>query len=95
MRHDPIASGRCRTRIAFLGTTLAGRYRLVRELGRGGMGAVYEARIQRRQAYAIKVVLDKANQSPDALRRFVREARSSTEIVSPHVVAVVEAESTS
>src|SRR5262249_471986 len=65
-----------------LGTTLAGRYRLVRELGRGGMGAVYEAQDQSGKRFAIKVVLDKANQSPDALRRFVREARASTEIVS-------------
>lgn len=80
------------TQDRLIGSVLAGKYRLVRELGRGGMGAVYEAVDAAGKRYAIKVVLDEATKSPDALRRFVREARASTEIVSPNVVAVVDAD---
>ncbi len=75
-----------------LGTTLLGRYKLEKQLGRGGMGAVYEAAGLDGKRYAVKVVLDEANQSPEALRRFVREAKDSGDIVDPHVVSVIEAD---
>jgi len=76
-----------------LGTSLAGRYRLERLLGRGGMGAVYEAVNHLGKHFAVKVILAEAGMaSPEAKKRFVREARAASEIASEHVVGVVDAD---
>ncbi|HKV09241.1 MAG TPA: protein kinase [Thermoanaerobaculia bacterium] len=68
---------------------LAGRYRLDRRLGRGGMGAVYEAMdIHLRRPVAVKVLLPGLFDDAEALRRFEREARISARLQHPNVVAV-------
>ncbi len=67
-----------------------GPYRIVRELGRGGMGVVYEARrdgLDRR--LVLKVVLASAT-SPEALLRFQREAELMARVRHPSVVAIHE-----
>jgi len=75
------------------GRTLAGRYRIDRLIGRGGMGAVYAAIDERLgRAVAVKVV-DEAPGVDDAQRerlraRFGREARSSAALHHPNVVTV-------
>jgi serine/threonine protein kinase len=74
---------------SLIGETLGGRYRLDRLLGHGGMGAVYEAEGPSAARVAVKVVLGD-NRKPDALRRFVREARTTTAIDNPHVVRVLD-----
>jgi serine/threonine-protein kinase len=57
------------------------------------MGAVYEAEGLGGGRFAVKVILDAGSRKDtDALRRFVREARTSMSIVSPHVVGVVDAD---
>jgi hypothetical protein len=69
--------------------TLAGRYHLERRLGRGGMGTVYEATdsgLERR--VAIKVIRDHLAGSPEAARRFKREARAAAGFSHPNVVTV-------
>ncbi len=69
--------------------TLAGRYRLERHLGRGGMGAVYEATdsgLERR--VAVKVIRDQLTGSAEAARRFKREARAAAAFAHPNVVTV-------
>ncbi len=74
-----------------LGTIIAGTYRLVRVLGRGGMGRLYEAehtRIGRR--FAIKVLHESHADKPDALRRFEREAHALSRIRSEHVLDIVD-----
>ncbi|MEM9697038.1 MAG: serine/threonine-protein kinase, partial [Myxococcota bacterium] len=76
----------------FLGTRLADRYTLVQCLGRGGMGAVYEARDADDAAYAVKVIIPEAAAKASVLRRFVREARASMRLDHPHVVKVYEAD---
>ena len=77
---------------AFVGTTIAGRYNILWQLGRGGMGAVYEAEGPDRNRYAVKVIdLDAAGKSETLRRRFLREAKATTAIQSEHVVRVVEA----
>ncbi|HSK76681.1 MAG TPA: protein kinase [Thermoanaerobaculia bacterium] len=69
--------------------TLAGRYRLDRRLGRGGMGAVYEALdVHLRRPVAVKILLPGPFDDAEALRRFEREARISARLNHPNVVAV-------
>ena len=69
--------------------TLVGRYRLERQLGRGGMGAVYEATdsgLERR--VAVKVIRDDLVGSAEAAQRFQREARAAAGFAHPNVVTV-------
>lgn len=68
---------------------LAGRYRLERRRGRGGMGAVYEATdtaLERR--VAVKVIRDDLVGSAEAAERFRREARAAAGFTHPNVVTV-------
>jgi len=69
--------------------TIDGKYRLDRLIGKGGMGAVYQAadlRLQRN--VAIKVMLGSMFGDPQALRRFEREARMSARLNHPNIIAV-------
>ncbi|MBI4701379.1 MAG: serine/threonine protein kinase [Deltaproteobacteria bacterium] len=76
-----------------LGRTLGGCYALVRRLGQGGMGTVYEAHGSDGGRYAVKVIdPELAGRSPAARRRFVREAKAAMSIGSEHVVRVVAAD---
>ena len=75
---------------ALVGSTLGGKYRLERLLGHGGMGAVYEAVTASGERVAVKVVLEGERRRPEFLRRFVREAKTTTAIESPNVVRVLE-----
>ncbi len=70
-----------------------GKYRIQKELGRGGMGAVYLAfdeRLQRQIAF--KVMLPKFAANANAKDRFLREARAAARISSDHVVNIHEAD---
>jgi serine/threonine protein kinase/uncharacterized protein YecT (DUF1311 family) len=62
-------------------------YELIRELGQGGMAAVYLAR-QRRTArlVAIKAIRARYLDDPDALQRFAREARTVAGLDHPNIV---------
>ena len=66
-----------------------GPYRIVRPLGQGGMGAVYEAvqePLERR--VAVKVLLPQHAQDRDAVHRFFNEARAVNLIEHPSIVQV-------
>jgi formylglycine-generating enzyme required for sulfatase activity len=68
-----------------------GKYRVTGILGRGGMGVVYEAEdpvIQRR--VAIKLLPPAVAKNPDALQRFMLEARAAGRFQHPHVVTVFD-----
>lgn len=70
---------------------LAGRYRLERRRGRGGMGTVYEATdtaLERR--VAVKVIHDSLVGSVEAAERFRREARAAASFAHPNVVTVYD-----
>ncbi len=70
---------------------VAGRYRIVRRIGRGGMGTVYEAEnvaIGRR--VALKLLAERYAADPIVRARFEREARATTTIAQPHVVEVLD-----
>jgi eukaryotic-like serine/threonine-protein kinase len=73
------------------GHVIDGKYRIVRVLGTGGMGAVYEGeniRIGRR--VAIKVLHAEAAVAPDLRRRFEREARVAAKIGSVNICDVLD-----
>jgi hypothetical protein len=71
--------------------TVAGRYRLERLLGRGGMGAVYEASdLRLRRRVAVKFLLGGAFGNEAALRRFEREARTCASLSHPNIIAVYD-----
>jgi serine/threonine-protein kinase len=70
------------------GTVVGGRYRLERELGRGGVGVVWAAQDQGTgTAVAVKVLL---SETPDALARFRREARALLSLEHPGIVRVTD-----
>ncbi|MBX7191285.1 MAG: protein kinase [Sandaracinaceae bacterium] len=72
-----------------VGTTLAGKYELVRLLGVGGSGAVYEASHQRTGArYAIKLLLPSADRAE--AERMLREARALAKLEHEHIVRLVD-----
>ncbi len=73
------------------GEILDGKYRIVRLLGEGGMGAVYEGentRIKRR--VAIKVLHAAVAEKTDVVQRFEREAQAAGRIGSDHIVEVLD-----
>jgi serine/threonine-protein kinase len=75
------------------GTILAGRYRVVRPLGRGGMGAVYLVQhLHTDQQLALKVLHATIVTDELALTRFRREARAPARVNSDHVVQVTDAD---
>jgi serine/threonine-protein kinase len=73
------------------GQLLAGKYRIERVLGRGGMGAVVAAHhVVLDQVVAIKFLLPETLGSAEAVARFEREARAAVKIQSEHVARVTD-----
>jgi serine/threonine-protein kinase len=89
-----LGTGRCAVDGADLGgvrlpRTLAGRYRLERRRGRGGMGTVYEATDSGLERHvAVKVIRSDLVGSAEAAQRFQREARAAAGFAHPNVVTV-------
>ncbi len=74
------------------GQTIAGKYQLVRLLGAGGMGAVYEGRnLVTLKRCAIKLLLSpELGKNEQIVKRFFREAKASSVIESDHVVQIFD-----
>jgi tetratricopeptide (TPR) repeat protein len=73
-------------------TTRPGRYKVVAELGRGGMGIVYKAQdTVLDRAVAFKVLPDALRDNPQALKNFLREAKSAAKLNHPNIVTVFDA----
>jgi eukaryotic-like serine/threonine-protein kinase len=71
------------------GMVLAGSYRLVRVIGEGGMGRVYEAlSLGADERCAVKVLADELCGQPRQVERFIREAQTAARIESEHVVTI-------
>ncbi|MGB1012492.1 MAG: protein kinase domain-containing protein, partial [Nannocystaceae bacterium] len=72
------------------GSLLANRYRVERELGRGGMGVVYQAHDQKLARGVALKVLHGDNRSPRARARIRREAQTAAGIRHPNVVNIFD-----
>jgi serine/threonine-protein kinase len=74
---------------ALIGFLLENRYRILREIGRGGMGVVYEAEhIELGKHVAVKLMLEKYADDKEAVARFKREAHAASRIGNPHIIDV-------
>ncbi len=74
-----------------IGTILDNKYRIVRELGTGGMGAVYEGENTRiRRRVAIKLLHASVSSQEEAVKRFEREAQAAAQIGSDHICEVLD-----
>ena len=68
------------------GTLLGGTYRIVRRIGSGGMGEVYEATHERlAHRYAVKFLHPGVRDHPEALPRFMREAQVTSRLRHPGI----------
>ena len=69
-----------------------GKYRIVRELGRGGMGVVYEAEdVELKRRVALKLLALPPGAPPGLRERFLREAQAAARLSHPNIAAVYEA----
>lgn len=67
------------------------RYRIVEELGRGGMGIVYKAEDPHlERLVAVKILPPKFVNNKEALRRFLREARVAAKLDHPNIVPIYD-----
>lgn len=77
-----------------LGTVLAGKYAIIRRIGEGGMGVVYEAEhLRLKQRVAIKMLLPEVMELPDVVSRFEREARAAGQLRSTNTARILDVES--
>ncbi len=75
--------------------TLKGKYRLLRKLGQGGMGAVYLSHHELLdQSVAVKVMSPSLLESPTALERFLREARALASVHHPGLCRIFDVDTT-
>lgn len=75
------------------GTVVAQRYRVLRQLGRGGMGEVFAAEnVRTGRTVAVKVLRADSKQKASAVERFRREARAAGAISSDYVTQVLDVE---
>lgn len=74
-----------------LGDVLFGKYRLVRKLGQGGMGTVFEAEhLQIGRRFAVKFLKGELGERSELRKRFQREARIAGSLVAENLVAVTD-----
>jgi serine/threonine-protein kinase len=78
-----------------VGSVINGKYRLVRPLGDGGMGSVYEAQHAiLGTRVAVKILHPELGRRTGLVERFLQEARVAAQIRSPHVVQVTDVDRT-
>ncbi|HVZ32197.1 MAG TPA: serine/threonine-protein kinase, partial [Polyangiaceae bacterium] len=77
--------------VVAIGTILDGKFRVTKEIGRGGMAAVYEAEnVDIGKRVAVKVLSAELANSRVVTERFMREARAAAKIRSPYICDVYD-----
>ncbi len=75
-----------------LGTVLGGKFKVIRRIGAGGMGSVYEVEHTITKHHrALKLLNDEMAAVPAVVTRFLREASAAGRIGNPHVVETFDA----
>src|SRR5579863_653365 len=73
------------------GQTIAGKYRLNRMLGSGGMATVWSVtNVFTEREFAIKFMLPQVARTPEAARRFLLEAKVSARINHPNIIEIID-----
>ena len=74
-----------------VGQTLEGKYKIIREIGRGAMGVVYQGlHIALDRRVAVKTLRQEMSNDADLATRFEREARAASAIGHPHIIDVFD-----
>jgi serine/threonine-protein kinase len=79
------------TQDPLIGTVVQGRYKVIRQIGEGGMGVVYIAEhVEIEKKVALKILRDDFSKRPEVVERFRQEARSASKIGHAHIVDVTD-----
>jgi len=77
------------------GALVAGKYRVIDELGRGGMGVVYRAEDTRlKRTVALKFLSPELTIDPEARQRFIQEAQAASALDHPNICTIHEIDET-
>ena len=90
-RADEDVTGGSSAADPLIGLVVAGRYRIVEPIARGGMGIVYKVEhVELGKLLAMKLLTGELARNPDVVRRFKREALAVSRLESPNTVQVFD-----